>query len=148
MGTEGAACFDLKAVISKYLPVTIYSEDYYNEYTPDNDFIILRKNFRYLIPTGLIFDIPEGYSLRMHIRSGVALKKGLKLSNAEGVIDSDYIKPTFIMLESSDYNTRIDNGDKLVQMEMIKSLKYDINETKTKPLPKTDRTGGFGSTGK
>jgi dUTP pyrophosphatase len=39
---------------------------------------------RALIPTGLIFDIPEGYSIRIHPRSGMALKYGLILANCRG----------------------------------------------------------------
>ena len=32
---------------------------------------------RILVPTGLIFNIPEGHSVRLHARSSVSLKKGL-----------------------------------------------------------------------
>ena len=37
-----------------------------------------------LIPTGLIFDIPEGYSVRLHSRSGLRWKDGIYLTNCEG----------------------------------------------------------------
>jgi dUTP pyrophosphatase len=48
-----------------------------------------------LIPTGLIADIPEGFSVRIHSRSGLAFKQGVYLTNCEGVIDSDYVDPNY-----------------------------------------------------
>lgn len=42
-----------------------------------------------LVSTGLAFDIPEGYQLRVYNRSGNALK-GILLSNGVGVIDTGY----------------------------------------------------------
>jgi len=35
----------------------------------------------------------------------------------------------------------------LAQAELIENLTYDISETKKRPVHKTDRKGGFGSTG-
>ncbi|RMG61989.1 MAG: dUTP diphosphatase [Calditrichaeota bacterium] len=46
-----------------------------------------------LIPTGLIVEAPPGYFIRMHIRSGIALKYGLSLVNDVGIIDGDYCGP-------------------------------------------------------
>ena len=66
--TEQAACFD----ISSY----------------GNHIVPARHSMA--IPTGLILDIPIGYSVRVHPRSGLAYKKGVTLLNAEGIIDSDY----------------------------------------------------------
>ena len=36
---------------------------------------------------------------------------------------------------------------KLCQAEMVKDLEYNITETTDKPQQRTDRIGGFGSTG-
>jgi dUTP pyrophosphatase len=103
---------------------------------------------RILVPTGMIFDIPEGYSVRVHARSGTSLKQGLVLVNSEGVIDSDYIDETFVLLTNTSENgITINSGDRIAQAEMVKKEDYVIWETTSKPLPKTTRAGGMGSTG-
>jgi dUTP pyrophosphatase len=103
---------------------------------------------RILVPTGLIFDIPEGYSVRIHARSGLSLKNGLVLVNQEGVIDSDYYNETFILLTNVSTTDHIlTPGDRIAQGEMTKNAEYVLWETKEEPKQKTDRTGGLGSTG-
>ena len=103
---------------------------------------------RLLVPTGLIIDIPKDFSVRLHPRSGLSLKQGLVLANAEGVIDSDYVEEVFIILTNiSDNGITIKSGDRICQGELVKSEEYVIMETKLKPEQKTDRSGGMGSTG-
>lgn len=103
---------------------------------------------RIMVPTGMIFDIPEGYSVRIHARSGTSLKQGLVLVNAEGVIDADYIQETFVLLTNvSENGVTINNGDRIAQAELVKKEEYIIMETTTKPYMKTTRSGGMGSTG-
>ena len=111
--------------------------------------IILAPGHRAMIPTGLIFDIPLGYSVRLHSRSGLAVKSALTLANHEGVIDSDYVDPTYlVMYNGSSVDVVIRHGDRIAQGEMIPDLAYEVLETAERPLQKTDRIGGFGSTGK
>jgi dUTPase len=70
------------------------------------------------------------------------------LANAEAVIDSDYIEETMVMLTNLSENPlTINNGDRIAQAEMIKSEDYVLWETMERPLKKTDRDGGLGSTG-
>ena len=103
---------------------------------------------RALIPTGCIMDIPEGYSVRLHARSGTSLKQGLVLANAEGVIDSDYVEEVFVILHNISGNAvTIENGDRIAQAELVKNVEYTVEETPARPLHKTKRQGGFGSTG-
>ena len=103
---------------------------------------------RIMVPTGMIFDIPEGYSVRVHARSGTSLKQGLALINAEGVIDADYIEEIYVLLTNvSENGITINNGDRIAQAEMVKKEEYIIWESATKPYLKTTRVGGMGSTG-
>ena len=103
---------------------------------------------RVLVPTGLIFDIPEGYSVRIHARSGLSYKQGLVLANQEAVIDSDYIQETFVLLTNiSDVDYTIAHGDRIAQAELVKKEEYILWEISEAPLQKTDREGGLGSTG-
>ena len=102
-----------------------------------------------MIPTGLIFDIPEGYSVRLHSRSGLAWNDGLYLTNSEGIIDSDYVNPVFVMMTSiSQAPKTINNGDRVCQAELVKKIYHGLTEIKKPPVQKTEREGGFGSTGK
>ena len=103
---------------------------------------------RILVPTGLIFDIPAGYSLRIHPRSGLSYKQGLVLANLEAVIDSDYVDETFIILTNhSEVDQTIYHGDRIAQAELVKQEEYIIWEIEQPPKQKTDREGGLGSTG-
>ena len=152
--TEGSAAFDLKALFKRGDRLQAY-----NNWNKSVQIAVkgvgkiehcfqLPPDTRVLIPTGLIFDIPEKHVMKMFIRSSVALKKGLSLANGTGIIDSDYVDPTYIMLlNETDSLVSITSGERLVQCIVEKVNKIKLNETKTAPEQKTDRDGGFGSTG-
>ena len=154
--TKNAACFDIAAYIPQNSSITIFTNrgDKYevvsnHDGSNGKDYINLFPHERALIRTGLIFDIPVGYSMRLHSRSGMALKYGLVLANGEGVIDEDYVEETkVIMLNTSAESVKIYHGDRIAQGEVVSCLQMDIYETFEKPGQKTDRVGGFGSTGK
>lgn len=147
--TKQAACFDLSFQSSGKTEYTGYNM--YNAPLSrplSNGAIKIMPGDRILVPTGLIFDIPEGYSVRIHPRSGLSLKQGLVLANLEAVIDSDYVQETFVLLaNNSSVDQTINNGDRIAQAEMIKSEEYILWEIFDAPIQKTDRAGGLGSTG-
>jgi len=149
-GTEQAACFDLA-----YQP---YGKSDYVGYNAFNatfsrpiqgaGTLVVMPGDRIMVPTGLIFDIPEGYSVRIHPRSGLSYKQGLVLANLEAVIDSDYVQETFVLLTNLSENPQTINvGDRIAQAELIEQIMYEITETIIAPAQKTDRVGGLGSTG-
>jgi dUTP pyrophosphatase len=147
--TKQAACFDLSY---QFVGKTEYSG--YNMYNApftrpiSNGGIRIMQGDRVLVPTGLIFDILEGYSVRIHPRSGLSYKQGLILANLEAVIDSDYIQETFVLLTNrSEVDITINNGDRIAQAEMVKKEEYVLWEIFEAPTQKTDRVGGLGSTG-
>ena len=146
--TEGSACFDLafqgygknvvKGFSSMNKPVDRIM----------TDSITISPGDRMMIPTGLIMDIPSGYSVRLHARSGTSLKQGLVLANAEGVIDSDYVEEVFILLHNISSNAQtIRFGDRIAQAELVKNEQYNIEESASRPSVKSSRIGGMGSTG-
>ena len=148
--TEGSACFDLHACfdgLEKYQ----LRQDTLNrliEKPFKNGVLQVNNMERVMIPTGLIFDIPEGYSVRLHSRSGLAWNEGLYLTNCEGIIDSDYYHQTYVMLyNASADEVRIYHGDKIAQGEMVKTHDYQLEQTEVVPEKTTNRVGGFGSTG-
>ena len=55
----------------------------------DSD-VVLKSHARTLVPTGIFFEIPEGYEIQVRPRSGLALKSGISVLNTPGTIDSDY----------------------------------------------------------
>lgn len=153
--TEGSACFDIRArfdhndLIKVFSLCTVRQELAKARVDGDPASIALTPGERALIPTGLIFDIPVGYSVRIHPRSGLSIKEGLTLINCEGVIDSDYVEPVFITLWNTSGNVvTVRDGDRLCQGELVKNQPTELYELKEKPLQKTSRDGGFGSTGK
>lgn len=48
------------------------------------------KNCNYTIPTGIRVRIQDDWVLKLYPRSGLGTKRGLKLINTVGIIDSDY----------------------------------------------------------
>ncbi len=149
--TEGSACFDLCFNPHSHQTFTGYNNyngKFERNFGP-NGSVGLAPGDRVLLPTGLIFDIASGYSVRVHPRSSVSIKQGLGLSNSEGVIDSDYFEECFIPIVNNTINRIvISAGDRLAQAELVSVIQAELIETKIKPVQKTDRTGGFGSTGK
>ncbi len=119
--TRESACFDIcanlveggeieyyQAISTKSVPRRIAFD-----INSSNTFIQINNMERMLIPTGLIADIPKGFSVRLHSRSGLAFKQGVYLANCEGIIDSDYVDPIFAMVTNiSNVPVRIYNGDR------------------------------------
>ena len=100
-----------------------------------------------MVPTGLFFEIPEGYEVQVRPRSGLAAKNGLTVLNTPGTIDSDYrgeIKVILINLGDKDFT--INSGDRIAQM--IVAPVTQASFIKVESLSETERgAGGFGSTG-
>ena len=146
--TTQSACFDLafsSAGKGKYSGYTNFNKPFTRD---TKGSITISPGERVLVPTGLIMDIPEGYSVRLHARSGTSLKQGLVLANAEGVIDSDYVEEVMVILYNTSGNSiTINSGDRVAQAELVKNIEYVVEQTPARPMTKTQRVGGFGSTG-
>ena len=114
--TEQSACFDLcfsSAGKQAYTGFTSYNKSFKRPMSRGNIFIGPRE--RIMVPTGLIMDIPTGYSVRLHARSGLSYNNGLVLANSEGIIDSDYFHEIYLLIYNmSDNGHDILNGEKHV----------------------------------
>lgn len=153
--TEGSACFDLKACLQPNSKIKTFSPHNKEIDVPikvgsdGRAVAVLHPQFRTLVPTGLIFDIPAGHVLKVYPRSGMAVKYGIGLSNSVGVIDSDYVEEVFITVYNmGDTPVNIFHGERIAQAMLEQTLTYEIEEIDTRPEQKTARDGGFGSTGK
>ncbi|AEX65707.1 deoxyuridine 5'-triphosphate nucleotidohydrolase [Xanthomonas phage vB_XveM_DIBBI] len=82
--TDGAACFDLFACKVKTGERSIDGVGYQT----------------LTIHTGLKFDVPEGWVMRLYSRSGHGFKFGVRLCNSTGIIDSDYEGEVLVKLRA------------------------------------------------
>ena len=154
--TEGSACFDIHARLHTdhvvyYEGTTGTAESKKVDITNGQRKLWVFSGQRVLIPTGIIFHIPKGHSIRLHARSGLALKSGLVLTNSEGVIDHDYTEELLVMVSniSSGSGAReilITDNMRLCQGELVRCVPTTIQWVQDRPQRDT-RNGGFGSTG-
>ena len=109
--------------------------------------IALKPMERYLFPTGIYIQLPEGYEAQIRPRSGLAVKYGITVTNAPGTIDMDYIGEIGVsLINLSNETFVIQPGERIAQMVIAKYEKIDWKEVAT--LDETERgSGGFGSTG-
>jgi dUTP pyrophosphatase len=102
-----------------------------------------------MLPTGLIFGIPDGYHLEVNVRGGTGLKRGLRLANSTGIIDDDYVEETFLLIQNvSGSEVILFEGERLCQAHLVKNEVTELCEVFSRPERKTVRAGGFNSTGK
>lgn len=108
----------------------------------------IAPGMRVLIGTGVALAIPAGCAGFVQPKSGLALKHGLALVNAPGLIDSRYrgeIKVIAVNLDT-DASIHVQRGDKIAQLVVQRVERCLLEE-----VDELDRTargeGGFGSTG-
>jgi len=99
------------------------------------------------IDTGLIMEIPVGYFGGIFPRSGIATKRGLRLSNCTGVVDSDYRGIVSVCLHNDTNEPQyIEPGERIAQLIILPYLPVEFEEVDE--LSETERgDGGFGHTG-
>jgi len=130
--TDGASGFDLRADLGEDETITLGV----GEYT--------------MVPTGLYFEIPEGFELQVRPRSGLAAKYGVTVLNSPGTVDSDYRGEVKVILIN--HGTKpfvIENGERIAQGVIGGVMgKKMITFQSVEELSDTERgEGGFGSTG-
>lgn len=110
--------------------------------------ITLAPGERAAISTGIAVAIPKGYAGFIHARSGRALKQGLALVNAPGLIDSGYrgeIKVIVINLARK-HKIQIRRAEKIAQLVVQKVTPIELEEV-DELAPSERGEGGLGSTG-
>lgn len=97
------------------------------------------------IPTGIAYEVPDGYCIFAWDKGSLG-SKGIKTLG--GVLDSGYRGELFIPIHNlNDVPYVFESGDKVAQMVIQKVELWEVEETDE--LSETKRgTGGFGSTGK
>ncbi len=100
------------------------------------------------VSTGLYLEIPRGYVAQVCPRSGLALKHGVSVLNAPGIIDSDYRGEVKVLLVNHDsLRYTVKKGDRIAQLVFMPVVQAQMKFIDQ--LTETDRgEGGFGSTGR
>lgn len=125
--TSGAAGADICALLEKPL--------------------VIESGKSAMVPTGLFFEIPQGYEVQIRPRSGLAAKNGVTVLNTPGTIDSDYRgEINVILINLGDKPFTVNSGDRIAQMLVAPVIQTDFSIVSS--LEETERgAGGFGSTG-
>lgn len=100
------------------------------------------------VPTGIAIELPSSALVALVFpRSGLASKHGIALSNAVGVIDSDYRGEIICLVKNdSEVDFIIQPGDRIAQLAFFPIVR--VNWAEADELAETARNeGGFGSTG-
>jgi dUTP pyrophosphatase len=103
---------------------------------------------RALVPTGLAIALPAGFAAFVCARSGLALRHGIGLVNAPGIIDAGYRGEIGVILVNHDPSAPVDirRGDRIAQLVVQEVAQARLHEVSQ--LPGSHRgEGGFGSTG-
>ncbi len=102
---------------------------------------------RALVPTGLRVAIPPGYAGLVLPRSGLALRAGVTVLNAPGLIDSSYRGEIGVLLVNHGAEpVAIARGERVAQLVIQAVARATLVEVRA--LGESARgAGGFGSTG-
>jgi dUTP pyrophosphatase len=100
------------------------------------------------IGTGIAIAVPDGHAGLVLPRSGLALKHGIALVNAPGLIDSGYRGEVRVLLLNTDRDRAFDvaPGDRIAQLVLVRYEPVEAEEVEA--LPGSARgERGFGSSG-
>lgn len=103
---------------------------------------------RALVPTGIAIAIPMGHAGFVLPRSGLALKHGVTVVNAPGLIDSAYRGEIKVVLLNTDPSEpyEVHRGDRIAQLvvQSFATVEWRVVDE----LDGEDRGGGFGHSGR
>jgi len=105
---------------------------------------------RVLIPTGLSFDIKDGYEIQVRSKSGLALNQGLMVLNSPGTVDNSYTgEVKVILFNVNNHQVKINKGMKIAQAVLTSVVNGKwVQLNKLNGINDKDRGDkGFGSTG-
>ena len=111
--------------------------------------ITLKPLERILVPTGLYFDIPDGYEIQVRPRSGLALKRGLTVLNTPGTLDANYTGEVgVILINLSSEEQTIEPGERVAQLVFSKVDFMELIEI-SEIIKETERgSQGYGDSGR
>ena len=105
---------------------------------------------RALVRTGISVALPSGYAGLVLPRSGLAVRHGISLVNAPGLIDSGYRGEILIPLINHDRQEifRVEEGTSIAQLVLVRAGEAAFEEVELLEVGPDGRgEGGFGSSG-
>jgi dUTP pyrophosphatase len=113
-----------------------------------DDGVIAAGGGRLIMPTGISIAIPIGYAGFVLPRSGLALKHGITVVNAPGLIDAAYRGEIKVVLLNTDpvEEYTVHRGDRIAQLVLQRV--EQVSWTVVGELDGEDRGGGFGHSGR
>lgn len=110
--------------------------------------VIPAGGHRLLMPTGIAIAIPPGHCGLIMPRSGLALKHGISVVNAPGLIDAAYRGEIKVVLLNTDpeHDYEIHRGDRVAQLvvQRFETVAWNVVDD----FDGDHRGGGFGHTGR
>jgi dUTP pyrophosphatase len=109
----------------------------------------LAPGARASIGTGLAVAIPDGHAGLVLPRSGLALRHGIALVNAPGLVDAGYRGEVRVLLLNTDpaESFHVNVGDRVAQLVIVRHAEPELVEVDALEAS-TRGEGGFGSTGR
>ena len=110
--------------------------------------VVIGPGARALVGTGVAVAIPPGFAGFVLPRSGLALRHGLTVLNAPGLIDAGYRGEVKVLIVNHDPATSVtlERGDRIAQLVVQPVPAVDLVEVDE--LAASERgAGGFGSSG-
>jgi dUTP pyrophosphatase len=101
------------------------------------------------VGTGIAVAIPDGHAGLVLPRSGLALKHGIALVNAPGLIDAGYRGEVRVLLLNTDREAafEVEVGDRIAQLVIVAHASPELVDVEQ--LTESARgAGGFGSSGR
>lgn len=130
------------------LPRQAHEHDAGYDLCAREDTVVPAGGGRALVPTGVAVAIPPGHAGLVLPRSGLALRHGVTLLNAPGLIDPQYRGELKVLLVNTDPRDpyEVARGDRIAQL-VIQRVEYpEWVEVDDLDVTRRDRFG-FGSTG-
>jgi dUTP pyrophosphatase len=109
----------------------------------------LEPGERVSVGTGIAVEIPKGHAGLVLPRSGLAMRHGIALANAPGLIDSGYRGELRVLLLNTDREESFDVvvGERIAQLVVSPVAKPGV--VAVEELSESERGGGgFGSSGR
>ena len=105
---------------------------------------------RALVPTGLSFDIKDGFEIQVRSKSGLAINQGLMCLNSPGTVDNGYTgEVKVILFNTNNSEFKVTKGMKVAQAVLcpiVNGAWVDLQEV-DEVKEKDRKDNGFGSTG-
>lgn len=115
-----------------------------------HDSIVIWPGTTRKVPSGVQVAIPEGYVMKMYVRSSTGIKKNLCLANGTGIIDAGYRDEIIMALHNFGHDpVVIKDGDRICQFMVLPFPKIELKRVEDDDdFQQGNRGGGIGSTDK